>query len=256
VSKLDGDCVTYNICPTSTLGLDIHHHLFIIFTFPTMVQGDIDQSRVTAGLFSSSGVDVTPNKLTSIKLKTLNDEQDARSEAGSLPHIGGRAALLRASGGRRISGSHSVVGGSRIAATRSSRLVASGGSRRQSTFLANHRSRMSADLTAQAESKFSSLIELMTSASKEASSFKDYWLALMADRESFDREREELMLQIDELTTQTTERDDEQDLRIRELGDARGEIEKLLAIINVSKDSNNDHEKRLAERDSELVSLH
>lgn len=136
---------------------------------------------------------------------------------------------------------------------RSSRLITSGGSRRQSSFLANHRSRMSADLTAQAESKFTTLIELMTSASREASSFKEYWLALMADRESFDREREELMLQIDELTVQTTERDDEQDVRNRELGDARGEVEKLLAIINISKDSNTEHEKRLAERDSELV---
>ena len=112
---------------------------------------------------------------------------------------------------------------------------------------------MSADLTAQAESKFTTLIELMTSASREASSFKEYWLALMADRESFDREREELMLQIDELTVQTTERDDEQDIRNRELGDARGEVEKLLAIISVSKDSNTEHEKRLAERDTELV---
>jgi len=218
-----------------------------------MVQSDIDQSRVTAGLFSA-GVDVTPDKLTSLKLKTLNDEQDARSEAGGLPQFGGRASLLRAGGGRRTSGAHSVVGGSRTVHNRSSRLVTSGGSRRQSSFLANHRSRMSADLTAQAESKFSTLIELMTSASKEASSFKEYWLALMADRESFDREREELMLQIDELTIQTTERDDEQDYRNRELGDARGEVEKLLAIINVSKDSNTEHEKRLAERDAELVS--
>lgn len=213
-----------------------------------MVQSDIDQSRVTAGLFNASGVDVTPDKLTSMKLK----EHDARSEAGSLPQFGGRASLLRAGGGRRTSGAASVIGGTRTA-NRSSRLVTSGGSRRQSSFLANHRSKMSADLTAQAESKFSSLIELMTSASREASSFKEFWLALMADRESFDREREELMLQIDELTIQTTEREDEEDHRHRELGDARGEVEKLLAIINVSKDTNTDHERRLAERDSELV---
>jgi hypothetical protein len=219
-----------------------------------MVQSDIDQSRVTAGLFNAGvDVNVTPDKLTSLKLKTLNDEQDARSEAGGLPQFGGRASVLRAGGGRRISGAQSVVGGSRTVHNRSSRLVTSGGSRRQSSFLANHRSRMSADLTAQAESKFTTLIELMTSASREASSFKEYWLALMADRESFDREREELKLQIDELTVQTTERDDEQDIRNRELGDARGEVEKLLAIINVSKDSNTEHEKRLAERDTELV---
>ena len=220
-----------------------------------MVQSDIDQSRVTAGLFNA-GVDVnaTPDKLTSMKLKTLNDEHEARSEAGSLPQFGGRASLLRAGGGRRISGSASVVGGSRTV-NRSSRLVTGGGSRRQSAFLANHRSRMSADLTAQAESKFSSLIELMTSASREASSFKEFWLALMADRESFDREREELMLQIDELTIQTTQIDDEQDHRNRELGDARAEVEKLLAIINVSKYSNTDHERKLLDRDADLVSL-
>lgn len=255
MSKLVGHFVAYIPLLASTLCLVFQLHSTSLYhNIATMVQSDIDQSRVTAGLFSA-GVDVntTPDKLTSLKLKTLNDEHDARSEAGGLPQFGGRASVLRAGGGRRISGAQSVIGGSRTVQNRSSRLITSGGSRRQSSFLANHRSRMSADLTAQAESKFTTLIELMTSASREASSFKEYWLALMADRESFDREREELMLQIDELTVQTTERDDEQDVRNRELGDARGEVEKLLAIINVSKDSNTEHEKRLAERDSELV---
>lgn len=182
-----------------------------------MVVSDIDQSQVTAGLLNA-GVDLGPEKLTANKLKSLNEQQDARSEPGELPQFGSRGSLLR--GGRNFSGAASVAGGSRAGgsramATRSSRLITSGGSRRQSSFLASHRSKMSADVTAQAESKFSALMELMTSASREASSFKEYWLALMADRESFDREREELMIQIEEYSEKLEAKDDQHENRHR-----------------------------------------
>lgn len=182
-----------------------------------MVQSDIDQSNVTAGLLNA-GADLGPEKLTMNKLKTLNEQQDASSEPGDLPRIGGRASMRPGGLARNFSGAASVAGGSRLGgsrAMRSSRLVTSGGSRRQSNFLANHRSKMSADVTAQAESKFAALMELMTSASREATSFKEYWMTLMADRESFDREREELLLQIDEYSEKLETRDDQHDNRHR-----------------------------------------
>lgn len=182
-----------------------------------MVLSDIDQSNVTAGLLNG-GADLGPEKLTVNKLKTLNEQQDASSEPGELPNFGGRASLLRGGGARGFSGAHSVAGGSRTGgskAFRSSRMITSGGSRRQSSFLASHRSKMSSDLSAQAESKFTALMELMTSASREASSFKEYWMTLMADREAFDREREELMIQIEEYSEKLEAKDDQHDNRHR-----------------------------------------
>jgi hypothetical protein len=94
----------------------------------------------------------------------------------------------------------------------------------------------------------------MTSATREASSFKEFWLALMADRESFDREREELMLRIDEYEESERLRLDEHDDRDNELRSAKDEHDRLLAIIAIRNNTTNDHEKTIVERDHELVS--
>ena len=217
-----------------------------------MVQSDIDQSQVTAGLMSA-GVDVTPDKLTMLKLKTHDREQDSRSEAGGVSQFP-RHASLRNSNFRRTSGAQSVIGGGSKLATRS-RVLTSGGSRRQSSYLANHRSRLSADLTAQAETKFTSLMEMMTSVTREASSFKEFWASLMADRESFDREREELMLRIDEYEESERLRLDEHDDRDNELRGAKDEQDRLLAIITLRNNTTQDHEKTIADRDQQLVSF-
>jgi hypothetical protein len=226
-------------------------YLFNSFHTAKMVQSDIDQSRVTAGLFGS-GMDVTPEKLTMLNIKAHDHDHDTRSEMGGISQFP-RHAGLRNSNARRTSGAHSVVGGGSKLASRS-RMLTTSGSRRQSSYLANHRSRMSADLTSQAESKFTSLMEVMTSATREASSFKEFWLALMADRESFDREREELMLRIDEYEESERLRLDEHDDRDNELRSAKDEHDRLLAIIAIRNNTTNDHEKTIVERDHELVS--
>lgn len=217
-----------------------------------MVQSDIDQSRVTAGLFGA-GMDVTPEKLTMLNIKAHDHEQDTRSEVGGISQFP-RHASLRNSNARRASGAHSVVGaGSKLASR--SRMLTTSGSRRQSSYLANHRSRMSAELTSQAESKFTSLMEVMTSATREASAFKEFWSQLMADRESFDREREELMLRIDEYEESERLRLDEHDDRDNELRSAKDEHDRLLAIIAIRNNATADHEKTIVERDHDLVIL-
>ena len=99
-----------------------------------------------------------------LNIKAHDHDHDTRSDVGGVsqfPRHGG----LRSSNARRTSGAHSVIGGSSKLASRS-RMLTTSGSRRQSSYLANHRSRMSADITAQAESKFTSLMEVMTSATR------------------------------------------------------------------------------------------
>jgi hypothetical protein len=112
---------------------------------------------------------------------------------------------------------------------------------------------MSAELTSQAESKFTSLMEVMTSATREASAFKEFWSQLMADRESFDREREELMLRIDEYEESERLRLDEHDDRDNELRSAKDEHDRLLAIIAIRNNATADHEKTIVERDHDLA---
>merc|ERR1712137_175801 len=74
----------------------------------------------------------------------------------------------------------------------------------------------------------------------------------MADRESFDREREELMLRIDEYEESERLRLDEHDDRDNELRSAKDEHDRLLAIIAIRNNTTNDHEKTIVERDHEL----
>ena len=79
-------------------------------------------------------------------------------------------------------------------------------------------------------------------------------MQLMADRESFDREREELMLRIDEYEESERLRLDEHDDRDNELRGAKDEHDRLLAIIAIRNNATHEHEKTIVERDHELVS--
>lgn len=110
--------------------------------------------------------ELTAERLAMVKLEA----RDFFSEQGT-PGAGGHKYM-------DFSDTRSLTGG------RSSRQV-SRSMRRSSSFLAAHRSKMSTELTASAESKFFALMELMVSASREASSPKEVWAKLIAERESW-----------------------------------------------------------------------
>jgi chromosome segregation ATPase len=108
------------------------------------------------------------------------------------------------------------------------------------------------ELTTQAESKFFSLIELMTNASKEASSLKEYWSRLMSDREGFEQEREELLMRIDEVTETLERKEDQHHHHGRELGERKKEVERLLIELSAALNEVTARKHDISERDHEL----
>lgn len=192
--------------------------------------------------------ELTPEKLAIMRLN--NSADDIFSDPGSPDTY---TAKIRSSLGRSQSHSHShswADGGGRSLA-RSSRQISSS-NRRQSSFMHSHKSKMSMELTTQAESKFFSLIELMTNASKEASSLKEYWSRLMSDREGFEQEREELLLRIDEVTETLERREGQHQHHGRELGERKREIERLLIELSAALNEVNQRKQIISDRDHEL----
>lgn len=86
----------------------------------------------------------------------------------------------------------------------------------------------------QAENKFFSLMDLMSAASKEASSLKEIWSTLMSDRESFNREREEMLSQIEDYSEIIESKDGEHQGQHREVLERRKEVEKLVVQVTTA----------------------
>ena len=181
---------------------------------------------------------LTPEKLALIKLRTSEADRDAFSE----PDTSGEGLFS--------SMSRSKGGVSRALTTRTTR-QASGMSRRN-TFMQSHRSKMSMELTGHAEAKVFALIELMANASREAAALKEYWTKLMSERESFEREREELTLRIDELSETVERTENQHHGRHRELADRKKEVERLLVELSSALGHVSEYKKKIAEREREL----
>lgn len=186
--------------------------------------------------------DMTPEKLAIMRLN--NSADDIFSDPGSPETYSKHRSSL--GGSHR----HSWADGGRSLA-RSSRQISSS-NRRTSSFMNSHRSKMSMELTTQAESKFFSLIELMTNASKEASSLKEYWSRLMSDREGFEQEREELLMRIDEVTETLERKEDQHHHHGRELGERKKEVERLLIELSAALNEVTARKHDISERDHEL----
>jgi chromosome segregation ATPase len=134
---------------------------------------------------------------------------------------------------------------------RSTRQVSLGG-RRSSSFLQSHRNKMSTELTSQAEGKFFALMDLMSTASREASSLKESWSRIIAEREALAREREELLIRVDEVTETLERTESEQSHHGHELGERKRQVEKLLLELSAAFTTVSEQKKRVADRDRDL----
>lgn len=136
-------------------------------------------------------------------------------------------------------------------ALRSTRQVSSS-SRRASTFLQSHRSKMSQEITSQAEGKFFALMDLMTTASREASSLKESWARIISDRDALIRERDELLVRVDEVT-ETLERSESQhNHHSHEHGERKRQLEKLILELSAALTSVSEQKKKVADRERDL----
>lgn len=180
---------------------------------------------------------ITPEKLAIMKLNLHEHERDFFSEPAT--PTGGHKSFDFANG---MSSSRSLA--------KSSRQVRS--ARRSSSFLSSHRNAMSMELTSQAESKFFALMDLMSSASREASSLKEVWSRILSERESFARDREELLEQITEVSEELEVQSSQQSRHGHEAAERKKQVEKLLAELSVAIASVSAEKKKVVERDNEL----
>jgi len=133
----------------------------------------------------------------------------------------------------------------------SSRQVSSA-SRRASSFVHSHRSQMSMELSSKANSKFFALMDLMSTASREASSLKETWAHIISERESLARENEELLRRVEEATDIMERKEKEYHSHGSELVEKKRQVEKLLFELSSTLTDVTSQKKKVAERDLEL----
>ncbi|TKA23405.1 hypothetical protein B0A50_07281 [Salinomyces thailandicus] len=192
------------------------------------------------GLFTDQ-LETAPLKYDMMR-QNLQKDRDIYSEPAS-PTAGGRSfgtTMQRSAGARALA--------------RSSRQSSS--MSRRTSFIQGHRQKMSEEHFAQAERSFMSLMELMMGASKEAGTLKEYWSRLMGDRESFEKERESLMVQIEEVTASMSQMELEQENQRRHVGDRKQEVARLLTELSTHAATILELRKRLTDREASSQHTH
>jgi len=190
--------------------------------------------------------EVTPEQLKIMKLKhsAAVFEPDFRSEPTSpireyqsldiSPHTNGH--------------SHGISSSSSLTRRNSSRHVSSV-TRRASSFVHSHRNQMSMELSSKANSKFFALMDLMSTASREASSLKETWSHVISERELLARENEELLRRVEETTEIIERKEKEHQSHGNELFERKRQVEKLLLELSSTLTDVTSQKKKVADRD-------
>nr|POE62293.1 hypothetical protein CFP56_70680 [Quercus suber] len=203
-----------------------------------------------SGLLAEHLRDGVSEKLALLKLSAINESEahDGISEPETT--TGGR-------GEGRPQGLSSFASSAGAGAlTRTARHASSMTTRRTTSFMQSHRHKMSLELSAQAEKRFATLMELMDSAYKEATNVKEYWSQLMSERESDDREKEQLLMQIEEISQTLEQKDTQHGHHRREAANRKKELDKLLIEFTSTLAVVTEQKKTITDREIELERSH
>lgn len=184
--------------------------------------------------------DMTPEKLTVMKLKASGLGRDIMSEPSS------------PTGNRSFSFASQANGHMATLTTRRSNRQLNSSSRRTSSFLQSHRSKMSSELTTQADGKVFALMDLISNASREAASLKESWARILTERDTLLRERDELMVTVEEVTEEIQRKEAEHSQHGHEHGERKRQVEKLILELTAVVAQVSEHKKKLADRDRAL----
>ncbi|RMZ68158.1 hypothetical protein GMOD_00004360 [Pyrenophora seminiperda CCB06] len=197
--------------------------------------------------------DITPEKLTIMKLKASglgSIDRDVFSEPSSPTHGHNRSFSF---GSQVNGGSHGASHSSSVG-RRSTRQTSSL-SRRSSSFLQSHRNTMSMELSSQAEGKLFAFVDTMSAAAREAASLKESWARMMAERDSLLRERNELMVTVEEVTEEVQRKEAEHSHHGHEHGERKRQVEKLILELTAAMTAIAEHKKKLSDRDRDLAKV-
>lgn len=181
--------------------------------------------------------DMTPEKSALVRISNTELDGDIMSDAGTVNGYRG-SALARSGSLRSFRRQSSILRTSRVSSSSSSY------------------AKFSAELTAQAESKFKLLMEVIASASSEASSLKAIWESMKHEREVFLQEHEALISQTSELSTELRAREDERSRHSTEAVDWKKKVERVLVELAAAHASVTSEKERVVERDTELEKMH
>ncbi|RMZ83470.1 hypothetical protein DV737_g1597, partial [Chaetothyriales sp. CBS 132003] len=112
--------------------------------------------------------------------------------------------------------------------------------------------KLSSELTAQAESKFLALMEVLANASKEASSLRVIWETMKHEREGFLQEHEAILAHASEATTELKSREDERARHTAERLEWKKKVDKLAIELQASHSNTAVEKDRIQDRDREL----
>lgn len=179
--------------------------------------------------------EISPEKLALLRLNSTTLDDDLVSNAGTVD-------VHRSSGIGRSASLRSF--------RRQSSLLRSS-SRMESSSYAKH----SAELTAQAESKFMVLMDVIANASKEASSLKSVWENMKHERELLLEKHEALVTQTTELTAELRTREDERSRSSTDVVDWKRKVEKLLSDLATAHESVAAEKSHVQEREKDLEKI-
>jgi regulator of replication initiation timing len=108
---------------------------------------------------------------------------------------------------------------------------------------------MSMELSSKANSKFFALMDLMSTASREASSLKETWSHVISEREHLARENEELLRRVEETTEIIERKEKEYHSHGNELIERKRQVEKVLLELSSTLTEVTNQKKKVADRD-------
>lgn len=115
-----------------------------------------------------------------------------------------------------------------------------------------HRSEVSKEITIQAESEFSALMELMAGISRRSSSLKEVWFKIIHERDTCYSEMERMHERIEEYTETIERIERESHTHTHDHEERKAEITKLKLEITVALSSVAEYKKKLSDHDREL----
>lgn len=164
--------------------------------------------------------------------------------ASTYSNINGRG--YNASNGEARSVIHSAV---------SSRAMRHSSSRRRNSFTSSFRTQAAAESTAQVEAKFFAFMDMITTASREAISLKEMWSRMAAERRDFAAEREELLEQIEEVSTELETRRFEGSNNDNELGEHKGKLRAMATELSAAVSNLSIEKGKISDRDQHIDRL-
>jgi len=199
---------------------------------------------------NSESIDATSAMLSHNKLDSVQVSVD---EIGRMSHPADMDRLSVLTSPRPIHGHHRPRTSSPTGSLRSSYSSRRHITRRSSGgFSRSHRSEVSKELNAQAESEFFALIELMAGITRRSTSLKEVWRKISSERESWLEEMDRMYERVEEYTEIIERKEREHKHHHHDVDEKKKEIVKISLELKAALASSAEFKRKLAERDGEL----